>query len=241
MNNPVAQNQRIVSLDVLRGFALLGILIINIQSFAMPGTAYLNPSSFGDLTGINKWVWMISHGLADTKMMAIFSTLFGAGIMLLVEKSKSKSKNLTALHFQRMFWLLVFGLIHAHLIWHGDILVAYAICGMFVYLFRNKSIKALLIYGFIFISVHTLIYGFIQSTLHLIPESDLIEMAADWTPPKSVIQEEIDMVTWSIPTQIGFNSKAALFMETVVFALVLFWRAFGRIWYLSKLQSSMEP
>ena len=71
--SPTQSKERIISLDILRGIALLGILIINIQSFAMPGSAYLNPSSYGDLTGINYWVWVISFVLGDAKMMAIFS------------------------------------------------------------------------------------------------------------------------------------------------------------------------
>ena len=74
--------QRIISLDVLRGVALAGILIMNIQSFSMPSAAYLNPTAFGDLSGINKWVWILSHILASGKFMSIFSILFGAGVYI---------------------------------------------------------------------------------------------------------------------------------------------------------------
>ena len=69
-------NERIISLDVLRGIAVLGILIMNIQSFSMISAAYINPLAYGDLTGINKWIWIISHMLANGKFMAIFSILF---------------------------------------------------------------------------------------------------------------------------------------------------------------------
>lgn len=57
--NPAAPSGRIISLDLLRGIAVLGILIMNIQSFAMIGAAYMNPSAWGDLTGLNKWVWIV--------------------------------------------------------------------------------------------------------------------------------------------------------------------------------------
>ncbi|NBV31785.1 MAG: hypothetical protein EBR93_04550, partial [Bacteroidetes bacterium] len=65
--NPTKQTERIHSLDLLRGIALLGILIMNIQSFAMPPAAYLNPTAYGDLEGINRWVWTLSHIFADQK------------------------------------------------------------------------------------------------------------------------------------------------------------------------------
>ena len=56
--SPTLINERIQSLDIIRGIAILGILIMNIQSFSMPGSAYSNPMAFGDLNGINKWVWI---------------------------------------------------------------------------------------------------------------------------------------------------------------------------------------
>ena len=70
--SPTKLNERIQSLDIIRGIAILGILIMNIQSFSMPGSAYSNPLAFGDLNGINKWVWIVSHVFADMKLMNIF-------------------------------------------------------------------------------------------------------------------------------------------------------------------------
>lgn len=101
---PVA---RIEALDVLRGFAVLGILVMNIQSFTMIEAAYMNPAAYGDLTGINRWVWVVSHVFADQKFMSIFSLLFGAGIVLMTDKSQASGKSAGWLHYRRMFWLLV--------------------------------------------------------------------------------------------------------------------------------------
>jgi uncharacterized protein len=70
---PVAKTERIIALDVLRGFAIAGILIVNIQTFAMIEAAYSNPTAYGDLTGLNKLVWYFTHIFADLKFMAIFS------------------------------------------------------------------------------------------------------------------------------------------------------------------------
>jgi uncharacterized protein len=80
-NRPAVDAERIAPFDVLRGFALLGILLMNIQSFAMIDAAYVNPTAYGDLTGANLAVWLFSHVLADQKFMTIFSMLCGAGIV----------------------------------------------------------------------------------------------------------------------------------------------------------------
>ncbi len=81
---------RVQSIDALRGVAVLGMLIINIQSFSMISAAYVNPAAYGDLTGMNKVVWVLSHILADQKFMSIFSLLFGAGILLFSENVGKK-------------------------------------------------------------------------------------------------------------------------------------------------------
>ncbi|MBE9517277.1 MAG: hypothetical protein IMY68_01870, partial [Bacteroidetes bacterium] len=88
--SPVSQSDRIVSIDLLRGVAVLGILIMNIQHFSMPSAAYINPTAYGDLTGINKWVWIISHIMASGKFMSIFSMLFGAGVLLFTGRAEAK-------------------------------------------------------------------------------------------------------------------------------------------------------
>ena len=125
---------RIAGLDVLRGFAVLGILVMNIQMFSMPEAAYLNPTAWGDLTGINLVTWFVSHLLTDTKFISIFSMLFGAGVCLFTDRTEARGGRAARLHYRRMFWLLVFGLIHAYLLWVGDILVPYALCGCLVFL-----------------------------------------------------------------------------------------------------------
>jgi uncharacterized protein len=79
---PTTPAERIQALDVLRGVALLGILITNIQHFSMFAGTVRNPTLYGDLTGANFWVYALTFNLAFQKFMPIFSMLFGAGIML---------------------------------------------------------------------------------------------------------------------------------------------------------------
>ena len=92
---PVTDSGRIESIDVLRGFALLGILVMNIQGFSMIGAAYLNPTAYGDLSGANWWVWVLSHLFADQKFMTLFSVLFGAGIVMMWERAEATGRRST--------------------------------------------------------------------------------------------------------------------------------------------------
>src|SRR2546427_12466115 len=128
---PVAETERIVPMDVLRGFALLGILVMNIQLFAMVEAAYDNPTAYGDLNGANFLVWLFSHLLADQKFISVFSMLFGAGIVLMWQKAESSGAGATRLHYRRMGWMILFGLLHAYLLWYGDILFIYGMCVLF--------------------------------------------------------------------------------------------------------------
>ena len=95
---PIAARERIASLDVLRGVALLGILPMNIQAFSMISAAYMNPTAYGDFHGANYWVWFLCHLLADEKFMTIFSMLFGAGIFLMTSHIEAAGRKSAALH-----------------------------------------------------------------------------------------------------------------------------------------------
>ena len=129
--------ERIRSLDLLRGFALLGILIMNIQFFSMVGAAYFNPMAFGDLSSSNGWVYILSHALSDQKFMTLFTILFGAGIVLMTSRAESRGASAAVVHYRRTVILLVFGLLHAYLLWAGDVLVSYALCAWWSSHFAN--------------------------------------------------------------------------------------------------------
>ena len=139
--------ERIPSIDVLRGFAVLGILIVNMQGFARISTAYVNPVSAGGFEGGEVWFWSIVYLFADTKFISIFSILFGAGMAMMSDRMAARGAPGTGLHYRRQFWLLLIGLVHAYLIWHGDILVAYALCGFILYPLRNLGPRRLLWVG----------------------------------------------------------------------------------------------
>ena len=132
----MSETQRLKLIDALRGVALLGILLMNIPGFAMPN--YFSESFKSDPTNVNFWLDAVISVVFEGKMRALFGMLFGAGVLLFVSKKEQAGRSVTALFYRRMFWLVVFGLIHAHVIlWIGDILYLYGVCGMLVYLCRK--------------------------------------------------------------------------------------------------------
>ena len=224
---PVAPKDRIQSLDILRGFAILGILIMNIQSFSMIGAAYMNPTAFGDLTGINKIVWILSHILADTKFMTIFTILFGAGIVLFTERVESKGFKPAGYHYRRAFWLLVIGLVHAYLFWYGDILVNYAVCALLAYLFRKQSPKKLFIIGSVFFIVPFLLYLFFGWSMQFWPEEAIQGQMMWWKPGPDTISREMTALTGSFFEQMSFRMPQAIMIQTFVFLISMGWRNLG--------------
>jgi len=144
---PVQAQERIEVLDVIRGFALLGILIANMAMFNSPA-AYL------EVLGKNMWTgfWDTTTAsfinlLIQGKFYTMFSFLFGLGFAIFFERAKAKTTKPKLLFYRRLFVLLLIGLAHAFFIWHGDILVTYALLGFLLPLFFNRKPKTLLIWA----------------------------------------------------------------------------------------------
>ncbi len=224
---PTSNSNRIIVLDVLRGFAVLGILLMNIQSYSMIEAAYSNPLAFGDLEGWNYYAWWFSHVFADSKFMAIFSLLFGAGIVLFAENAEKKGKKSTLLHYRRNFLLLLFGLFHAYLIWAGDILTAYALCAFVFYWLRNWSVSKLIDLGIFFLAIGMAISLYMGSALLNIPEDTYFAMLTKWEPDIQTIDAEIATFQSSWWAQQGRRFSAALGLQTLIFGMYTFWRAGG--------------
>lgn len=143
---PTDTAERITSLDVLRGFALLGILLMNIVGFGLYSYAYDNPTSAGGATGANLWMWIVLHIVAEGKMRCLFSLVFGASVVLLTSRLEGRP-DAADIYYRRTLWLLLFGVIHAYLLWQGEILYPYAMCGLALYPFRKLAAKQLLTIG----------------------------------------------------------------------------------------------
>src|SRR5277367_3588913 len=150
---PVARAERISSMDVLRGFSLMGILVMNITDFAYGFTNYAYPLSTvkpvfsGPHWKINTAAWFLRWILAEGKMRALFSMLFGAGVILLTERALARGAGIRAadIFTRRNMWLVLIGMIHGYLIWDGDILLYYGVAALlFLFPFRNVRVKRLM-------------------------------------------------------------------------------------------------
>jgi uncharacterized protein len=154
------------SLDALRGFAVMGILLMNIIGFSMPMAAYVNPSAWGGTEGTDFWTWALAFVVVDGKMRGLFSLLFGASMLLVVERAEAKGEDPASVHLRRMGWLFVFGLIHFCFIWAGDILALYAMCGAFALSLRTLSVRGLIWIGLAFILLNLLLWGMTLLSVH---------------------------------------------------------------------------
>jgi uncharacterized protein len=224
---PTSLSERIVSLDVLRGFALFGILVVNIQIFAMITAALQNPTSFGDLTGFNYVVALFMRVFAQGKFWTIFSMLFGAGIWLMTSKVKEKGKKPAGIHYRRMLWLLLIGLLHAYVLWYGDILVTYALCGLLVYLFRNLSPRKLLIIGLIGICICSAILFLAQWSLPQWPQEMLKQQLKNWQPGEEAIANEIAIYRAGWWVQMQHRVPFTISFQIGSFLIFMLWSATG--------------
>jgi uncharacterized protein len=154
--SPTGRLERISALDVLRGAALMGILIANVTSFGLPGWAYAvplgtpKPVFTGPHEQINTIVWFARWILAEGKMRALFSMLFGAGVILLTTRVEKRGAGaqVADIFLRRNMWLVVFGILHAYFVWFGDILYSYGLTAiLFLYPCRKLKAKALFIAG----------------------------------------------------------------------------------------------
>ena len=224
---PVRQPQRIASLDVLRGFALFGILVVNIQAFAMVSAAYMNPTAFGDFHGANRLVWLLAHTFFEQKFITLFSMLFGAGMVLMTTRAESSGRSGLATHFRRMLWLILFGLLHAYLLWYGDILVWYGLCGMVVVWFRRMRPRVLIGLGLLSVAVASLLSLLSGWAIAYWPDDQWAEFQEKWQPSAATVAAELEAYRGGWLDQMTHRAGTAWEFQTLVFLSWGLWRAGG--------------
>jgi uncharacterized protein len=237
---------RIAALDVLRGVALLGILVMNLPATALTEYAFFNPSFDGGFTGIDYLAWLGSHLLFELKMMAIFSMLFGAGIAMIAERFAQRHRRPGLVIYRRLFFLLVIGMLHAYLIWWGDILVGYALIGMMIYPLRKLRPRTLIVLGgllmLVAIPINVLqgfLFGSMRSAFEAQQQGLTLQpwqegMAKGWpgtaegfVPSPQALQEESDAVLGGYLSNIQHRAIGVVFMQTWIFLTWMLWRVSG--------------
>ena len=142
-----AAAERFVSLDVIRGVAVMGILLANLPAFAFPEAAYFSPLASGDPSPADRAAWLLNFIFVEGRMRGLFSFLFGASLLLIVNRARAAGENDAAVHLRRMAVLFAIGMAHLYLIWWGDILSHYALVGTAAYLFSRLGTRLLLAFG----------------------------------------------------------------------------------------------
>ena len=224
---PTIASRRIASIDVLRGLAMLGILVLNIQIFAMPFESYGNAFGYGNVEGSNYWVFTLSMVLGDMKFMAIFSMLFGAGMVLFIERLLETGRSAYAIHYRRMAWLLAIGFIHAYMIWYGDILVGYALCGMILVWFRRMPPWALLMVGVIMVATCSVFMLGLGGLMMEFEPEKIAAAAIGSADMQESIQWQLESYGGGWTDQLAHRSMVAATMQTMGFFFFIFWRAGG--------------
>ena len=244
---PVAPAERVETIDVVRGFALLGILLLNILAFGLPFRAYSDPTTDGATAGIDFAVYAGVELGAEGVLRALFSMLFGAGVAIFATGPRAKP---AGIYYRRQLLLLAFGVVDAFvLLWTGDILMLYALAGMALYPLRNFSPKALfatagLVFGYLL-----LFYGGMFALLTTLPAEaaaveakiaagqmasateqaavrEWAELRANFYPPAEALANE--------RAKFGADYAAAFLANArdvgallAVYPLFLFWDALG--------------
>jgi uncharacterized protein len=215
---------RIELLDILRGFALIGILAINIRAFSEPMAAYANPLVYGDHIGLN-WYWRSFQTVfIEFKFMSIFSMLFGVSTALICERAVAKGLHDGEIFRRRLLWLALIGLFHAYFIWYGDILVAYACAGFIPYICLKNKWQTNLAAGLAMLIISGLLYF---GLIALGTDGDSAEMAAEWAPPAAIVASEVATYQGSWLDQFFYRLPFLLLNQTVGFLFFGMWQIGG--------------
>ena len=225
---PVSSTQRLETLDVLRGFALLGILAMNIRAMAAPMSAYMYPYALFDYEGPSRFAYVFTTVAFDLKMMGLFSMLFGVSVLLYAGKRTDSGQPPRALWFRRMSVLLLIGLLHAYFIWAGDILVPYALCGiLLLWWMRNRTARTLLI-----AAVGMLAIGAALAVVHWLgwgsmSEADRVAELELMMPTREQALGHVDLMLGAYTRFVAESAPATFMFETMFFLLFFLWRCGG--------------
>ena len=167
----VEGKRRIVSLDMMRGFAILGIFLVNMLSFHSP-FLYIEPLEWWE-DPLDQGIYMFIDIFIQASFYPLFSMLFGYGLVMLSEKTQQKGLSFYPIALRRLFFLLIVGLSHAIFVWHGDILFNYALLGFVFLLFIKVSGKKMLVLGSIFYLLpNLLLLGLLGMAVMLMPGAE---------------------------------------------------------------------
>ena len=223
MNSPTLSSNRIESLDVIRGIAICGLVMTNSIEFGFGSTELFYPLGF---EGADRTLWTILMGLGSGKFITLFAALFAAGMLLVCERAEATGRSPKSIYLTRLGWLFVFGLLHAYLLWHGDILVTYAVTGFVLFWCRKWSGKVFMIIActLMALTVVPLLMGAVVCQFIDISDFDI-----NWNQIIDAINEEerkeSEAMTGSWIEQIKTRAFYAFITQLFGIPFYLFWFA----------------
>ena len=142
---PVRESERLAALDVLRGFALLGVCVVNMQFFAMPFIDAIEDPSLAQASTASQLIWALIRIVFEWKSISLFSLLFGMGLVLQMNRAEGAGNDFRMIYLRRLGVLFAIGAVHVLFFWYGDILLLYAALGLGLLLCRNLRPRTLLV------------------------------------------------------------------------------------------------
>ncbi len=218
---PVSERERLDYLDILRGFAVLAIFVVNIKAMFQPFPFYGNATLWAG--EYDKTVAAFQAFLVEDKWRTIFTALFGAGLALIAEKASARGVGSLGLITRRLFFLLIFGVIHLILMWMGDILTIYALTGFLAMWFRNAAAKTLRVWFII-----CLIIAFVWNGAFAIMPAEIPEVRAEvepmlWGTDPGYIEEATQTALSGVGAQIASRIDQAGEFMLMYFLFGGFW------------------
>ena len=197
-SGPVRESGRITSLDLIRGVAVLGILLMNAVYFGLGSAPYFNLSAGGSETPLDWAVGILGEVFVDQKFMGLFSLLFGAGMILFIDRASERGRRAVLLNLWRNALLLVIGILHFNL-WDGDILMVYAVSSVFLIALRKLPNRALISLGVVVFSLSVACALLAQN----IADTTDASLSGLWTPG-----EVLDQEVTAAPFLLGYFLRA---------------------------------
>ncbi len=251
---PVAAGERVAILDVLRGFAVFGILVVNMALFFSPmHLQVLNePAITGPLDGLaHKLILFFAQG----KFYSLFSFLFGMGLAVQMERATARGRKVAGFFARRMFWLLLIGLAHAFLLWFGDILVLYSLMGFALLLFHKCKPRTLAIWAVILLAIpilfaagQTALFTMVQAAAPdgLAPQlAGLQEFEADLRAGAAAAYEAYSSGSWGDVFAARAGEWFLIFPFTlinfawIILALFVLGLRFGKLRFFHRLEDNL--
>ncbi|SES61848.1 uncharacterized protein SAMN05216389_10147 [Oceanobacillus limi] len=240
-NAPISEKDRIHTIDIIRGFALFGIFLVNMPSFHSPVFMKTMYGVEMEYTGLDYWIDVFFTLFIDSKFFTMFSFLFGLGFYIFMSRAEKKGLGMKRLYVRRILALLLFGVIHLIALWYGDILHTYAIAGLFLLFFYKRKIRTMVIWA----GSLLIVYNAFMSLTLLVPSGVLEEIESASVGMTAGLEKYVEVyenagylewVSYRLGTELPIILVNLLPAMVPVFAMFLIGLAVGKAGIFQNLQ-----